>query len=203
MLSKVDGIEHGCYFCIDGYLKTKLVEALGMTPNKFQDFLTKQTQKKTVEEQVDWEEIKNEWVARANEFVSRAKEYLTGFEGVETKVVNVRMMEDRLGEYVAPKLCIELPNELVELVPIGTMLIGAHGRFDLKGLAGTVKWVLVPEGADKPTIRVSIGDDKRKVVESKENEKLAWKLATPPPHIRYLPFDKDIFLEAIMEVSHG
>lgn len=174
-----------------------------MTTSKFQEFLSKQNQEKKIQEQTDWQKIKSEWQDRATEFVQQAQDFLAEFEDVKTEVSQVQVIEDNLGEYRVPKLSIHLPKELVELVPIGTLLIGVYGRFDLKGLVGTAKWVLVREETDRPTIKVSVGNDESGTEESTGSKKLAWKLATPPPNIRYLPFEKDIFLEAIMEVSRG
>lgn len=175
-----------------------------MTSKDFQEFLAKQSQNKQQDEQIDWDETRNKWIASAREFVAQVQLYLNEFPEIETEVREIDLTEDKLGTYKAPKLLIRLPKELIELEPIGTVLIGAHGRFDMKGLAGTVKWVLVPENAEKPTIKMTInGEDESSSAAEQVSEKLAWKLATPAPNIRYLPFEKEILLEAIMEVSHG
>lgn len=175
-----------------------------MTTKDFQDFLTKQAQVKSAEDKIDWEARKNDWIKYATEFVTDVKNHLAEFEEIETKISEVDLTEEKLGTYKAPKLLIYLPKEMIELEPIGTLLIGASGRFDMKGLAGTVKWVLVPENTEKPTIKMTInGEDQGSSVAEQVSEKLAWKLATPAPNIRYLPFNKEILLEAIMEVSHG
>lgn len=175
-----------------------------MTSKDFREFLAKQSQAKHQEKQVDWDEIRNQWLCAANEFVAQVQHYLNGFPEIETKVREIDLTEDKLGTYKAPKLLIYLPKEMIELEPAGTLLIGAHGRFDMKGLAGTVKWVLVPENAEKPTIKMTInGEDQGSSVTEQASEKLVWKLATPAPNIRYLPFEKEILLEAIMEISHG
>ena len=175
-----------------------------MTTKDFQDFLTKQAQVKSTEDKVDWMARKFEWINYAADFINSVKELLDEFPEIETTIIEVELEEEKLGVYKAPKLLIQLPKELIELQPVGTLLIGAHGRFDMKGLAGTVKWVLVPENTEKPTIKMTInGEDQGSSVAEQVSEKLAWKLATPAPNIRYLPFNKEIPLEAIMEVSHG
>lgn len=172
-----------------------------MNSKSFQEFLAKQTQVKSAEDQVDWEAKKTEWIKYASDFTDSVTEFLAEFSEITTQVVDVEITEKNLGTYKAPKLLIRLPKELIELEPVGTLLIGAHGRFDMKGLAGTVKWVLVPENAEKPVIKLNINDEDENLASTPE--KLTWKLATPAPNIRYLPFNKEILLEAIMEVSHG
>lgn len=174
-----------------------------MTTKDFQDFLTKQTQVKSAEDKVDWEARKNDWIKYATKFITDVKNYLAEFEEIETKISEVDLTEEKLGTYKAPKLLIYLPKEMIELEPAGTLLIGAHGRFDMKGLAGTVKWVLVPENAEKPTVKLTTKDSSDQHVADGKNSNLAWKVATPAPNIKYLPFTKEILLEAIMEVSHG
>lgn len=174
-----------------------------MATKDFQDFLTKQAQVKSAEDKVDWEARKNDWIKYATKFITDVKNYLAEFEEIETRVVTAELIEDKLGNYQAPKLIIHLPKEMIELVPIGTLLIGAYGRFDMKGLAGTIKWVLVPEEAERPTVKLTTHDSNDKHVADGKNSNLAWKIATPAPNIKYLPFTKEILLEAIMEVSHG
>lgn len=173
-----------------------------MTSEDFKAFLNKQTQVKKQEDTIDWEAKKTQWIKHANEFVNDVRKYLSEFSEITTSTVSINITEDKLGSYQAPKLIIHLPKEIIELIPIGTLLIGAHGRFDMKGLAGTVKWVLVPVEAEKPTVKLTI-NDKDQPADTEESDKLVWKVATPAPNIRYLSFTKDILLEAIMEVSHG
>lgn len=174
-----------------------------MTTKDFQDFLTKQAQVKSAEDKIDWEARKNDWIKYATEFVTDVKNHLAEFEEIETKISEVDLTEEKLGTYKAPKLLIYLPKEMIELEPIGTLLIGASGRFDMKGLAGTIKWVLVPEEAEKPTVKLMTNDSSDLHVADGKNSNLAWKVATPAPNIKYLPFTKEILLEAIMEVSYG
>lgn len=175
-----------------------------MNPSKFQAFLAEQKQQKQESEQVDWQATKQAWLNQANGFVESIKEFLAEFQSdINFEVERVSLTEEYLGSYQVPKLIVRLPKETIEFVPVGTLLIGAHGRYDMKGQAGTVKWVLVPETAEKPTISIRMADEPEPPKTKSNPTELAWKIATPPPHIRYIPFTQESLLEAIMEVSHG
>lgn len=177
-----------------------------MSPHKFRQFLASQKEAQDEKEVINWTEVKESWQAAANEFVAEIKILLDEFASdIEIKQSEIEITEEELGCYKVPKLEVILPNakQNIEFTPIGTNLIAAHGRFDMEGVAGKIKWVLVPENADKPMISVRI---KSKEIHSDTTEtasKLVWKLATPPPHIRYLPLNQETLLEAIMEVSNG
>lgn len=174
-----------------------------MTSEEFKDFLKKQRQDVQKNDAIDWEKRKERWLSYASQFVQEVRQHLSEFsDDLEVNEAAAFITEDHLGEYSAPKLLINLPNkELIELQPVGTLLVGAWGRFDLKGLAGTVKFVLVPEDAIKPTVHVSINEEGKK--DQPVTDNLVWRVATPAPNIRYLAFDKETLLQAIMEVSHG
>lgn len=175
-----------------------------MSPDKFRDFLADQKQQHSQEETVDWEAIKVDWQDAADKFISQIESFLAEFsEDIQCERKVVQLSEQYLGEYDIPKLIILLPKEMIELEPIGTNLIAAHGRYDMKGLAGTVKWVLVPENAEKPTISVRIAGEPELPETKPSPSELVWKIATPPPNIRYIPLTQETLLEAIMEVSHG
>ena len=176
-----------------------------METNEFQKFLENQKIQKLSATQPDWSLTKQIWIEQANNFVEQVKGFLTEFSpDITCSIQEVDLSEDHLGNYSIPKLIVSLPNEQVEFIPIGALLIGAHGRYDLVGPGGRIKWVLVPENAEKPEIKIQINTEN---VHNEENdqssEKLVWKLATPPPSIRYHPISKGVLLEAIMEVSNG
>ena len=54
--------------------------------------------------------------------------------------------EDPIGSYPVEEMHIQIKNKEVVLDPIGTNIIGAKGRVDMKGSAGIVKFVLVQIG---------------------------------------------------------
>ena len=175
-----------------------------MSPDKFRDFLADQKHQHSEEETIDWEAKKLAWQNAADTFITQVKSFLAEFsQDIQCERKMVQLSEQYLGEYAIPKLIIRLPKEMIELEPVGANLIAAHGRYDMKGLAGTVKWVLVPESAEKPTVSVRISGEPELPETKPSPSDLVWKIATPPPNIRYIPLTQETLLEAIMEVSHG
>lgn len=175
-----------------------------MSPDKFRDFLADQKQQHSQVETIDWEAKKVAWQTAAEAFITQVESFLAEFnEDIQCERKVVQLIEEHLGEYGIPKLVIRLPKEMIELEPVGANLIAAHGRYDMKGLAGTVKWVLVPKSAEKPTISVRIAGEPELPETKPSPSELVWKIATPPPNIRYIPLTQETLLEAIMEVSHG
>lgn len=175
-----------------------------MSPDKFRDFLADQKQQHSQVETIDWEAKKVAWQTAAEAFITQVESFLAEFnEDIQCERKVVQLIEEHLGEYGIPKLVIRLPKEMIELEPVGANLIAAHGRYDMKGLAGTVKWVLVPESAEKPTISVRIASEPELPETKPSPSELVWKIATPAPNIRYIPLTREALLEAIMEVSHG
>lgn len=172
-----------------------------MSPNKFQAFLIEQKQQKQESMKVDWQAIKETWIKQAESFLEEVEIFLAEFQpDIKCEFQRVWLTEEYIGRYEVPKLTLHLPKETIEFVPKGALLIGARGRYDMQGSAGSVKWVLVPEAIEKPIILTQLAESAE--FDSQISD-LVWKLATPPPHIRYIPFNQETLLEAIMEVSHG
>ena len=75
------------------------------------------------------------------------------------------------------------------------------------GDAGTVKFVLVDGRLDGPGLSVAIEtqDKQRGVEEEKEADGIewAWKLATPPPRIKYIEVNAESFFDALMEAINA
>ncbi len=131
-----------------------------MSPDKFRDFLADQKQQHSQVETIDWAAKKVAWQTAAEAFITQVESFLAEFsEDIQCERKVVQLIEEHLGEYGIPKLVIRLPKEMIELEPVGANLIAAHGRYDMKGLAGTVKCVLVPKSAEKPTISVRIAGE--------------------------------------------
>ena len=71
---------------------------------------------------------------------------------------------------------------------------------------GQVKLVLVPASSTGVQIKVQIeqgGKSEEEIQKSKEDngqEEMVWKIATPPPSIKYIELDADSFSDALLEV---
>ena len=124
---------------------------------------------------------------------------------VELTDQEISINEPRIGTYTAKKIVLKIGSKEVSFVPIGTNLIAAKGRVDITGPSGTAKIVLVDAQALKPNIRVTIKvkGENEDPPEDCAPVAWAWKLASPPPTIRYTELNEATLLQSIMEVANG
>jgi len=179
-----------------------------MSTNTFDDFITQQRAINS-SSAIDWHAEKTAWLAALDDFYSKVKEFLQPYieqEKIHLEFEPVVLNEEGIGQYDARRASIRFGSHQIRLEPVGTNLIGAKGRVDLVGPCGTVKFVLVEQTADGPSIKVRIetGGDSRLISETMEHSfGWAWKVATPAPRIRYLPLVAESFYDAIMQVTTG
>jgi hypothetical protein len=104
-------------------------------------------------------------------------------------------------------MAIFLGSDKVILEPIGTLVIGARGRVDMIGPAGTAKFILTGKHANGTRISFGItGENKVAMqarIEPAAADELVWKLATPPPKVRFIELKPETFFSALTEVVNG
>lgn len=170
-------------------------------------FINAKKQNAVDEEKIDWGKHKDEWLQSLNKIYGQIESWLNDLEdsdvisfGYKNKEIN----EEHIGIYNANNMIIKIASEQILLEPIGTLLIGAKGRIDMKGKNGIIKFVLVPKQSGGPSIKVDIAvGDKPKPEEKKEEPEWVWKISTPPPAIKYIELDSDSFSDAVLEVIGG
>lgn len=177
-----------------------------MGSKNLEDFLNRNVQKHSTtehkEKEINWEDEKNKWLKAIEEFYSNVEQWLKPFvekQQIEIKYNEIYLEEENIGKYKTRCMCIHILNEKVILEPIGTLLIGVHGRIDMKGKNGIAKFFWVKENSEGFKINVTIGNEIP--LESKENndqQKLVWKFVTPSPDIRFLFLDADLFADILL-----
>ena len=183
-----------------------MLKETNMGKEKFEEFLK---QVDTQNDQVNWEERKQYFIEKVDEFYSIIDGYLKPYrDKIKIQDNKITIYEDKLGSYEVKKRNVIIKDNIVEFIPVGTNLIGAWGRIDMEGSGGSVKFVLVPKDSIAPKIKVKIlltDEDKKikKETDTAKNIKKVWKIATPPPNIKYLDLDEDIFFDKLMEVIDG
>lgn len=160
---------------------------------------------------IDWRAQREEWLRNLEEFYSIIDQYLAEFvqEGtVSITASSVFLTEERIGAYEAPSRTIFVGVNKVTLTPVGTLLIGARGRVDMTGPAGTAKFILTGKHSNGVRISVTVQSEataqhqiKQKETEAKEE--YAWKIATPPPRVQFIELTSDTFFNALTEVLNG
>ena len=163
--------------------------------------------------EINWDKRKEDWISKLNELYSDIESWLNDLEQeqdvVSIKYIDKEINEEHIGIYTARKMILRIADEQVVLDPVGTLLIGAAGRVDMKGKNGQVKLVLVPASSTGVAIKVQIMEkgeaegDIQQVKKDKDSEEMVWKIATPPPSIKYIELDSDSFSDALLEVIGG
>ena len=197
-----------------------------MTNMSFDDFVNQQIAKK--EPPIDWTQIRDDWMKRLDEFYQLAEGFLQKYieQGkVHTTRSTKQITEEHIGSYDVESLEVQIGTIKVLFDPIGTLVLGVKGRVDMRrvdmrrvdmhrvdmrhvdmhGPHGTVKFVLVPKTDSSPTIRVIVRDSSSETKDEPESvvEEWAWKILTPPPHIKYIELEEESFLSAIMKVANA
>ena len=180
-----------------------------MSKKEFDEFINKQAKKKSDSKPVDWDAQRDEWLYYLSKFYQRVEAFLEEYIKENKLVHNYTVktiFEEYIGGYSAKALNIELGYHKLKLEPIGTNLIGAKGRVDLIGANGKVKFVLVNKASSGPKIKVDVwiqGEKQPEKTDEPAVNEWEWKIATPPPRIKYINLEQDTFLEALMEVIGG
>jgi len=179
-----------------------------MGKQDLQSFINIKKQHAAEEVQIDWEGRKNEWLRHLNALYKDIEKWLSDFENhdmISFEYRDIELNEEYIGLYSVRKMEIKIADELILLTPVGTLLIGAQGRVDVKGKNGTMKFVLVPEQSDSPAIKmpVVVEGETKKAETPEDGKKLAWKIATPPPTMKYIDLNVDSFSDALLAVAGG
>ena len=146
--------------------------------NSFDDFVDRQNKIAEAEQSVDWTKELDEWRDYLRQFKDCIVEFLQ--EHIEQDKVQLEykakyITEENIGSYEVHTITIVIGKTKIELEPIGTLLIGAKGRVDMKGPKGSVKIVLVPKDAKAARIRAQVlSHGEKGNEEKKEKERIEW-----------------------------
>ena len=176
----------------------------------FEDFVDRQHQMANeTEPPVDWAEELKDWKCNLDRFIKKVLGFLSPYiaqNKIRIEYVEKRIHEQHIGRYEVQTIEVMIGNTRVKFDPIGTNLLGAKGRVDMKGPSGTVRFVLVPEGSMGSYVRIRIhskADDSEHHEPEHVTTKWTWKISTSPPNIRYIELQEETFQTAIMEVVNG
>lgn len=173
------------------------------------DAFINQATKKQSEAPIDWDKTRNDWLDYLEQFYETIKGFLADYEKagkLSYTFSKKEIFEAYIGSYSVDVMDIKLGEHRVRLEPIGTNLIGAHGRVDLIGANGKVKFGLVNKKHSAPSyinVTISVEGESKTIKQPAtqiEKLELAWKIATPPPRIKYIDLNPDVFFDAVLEV---
>ena len=175
-----------------------------MTNQSFDEFVSQQSEV-SEEVEIDWAANLRDWKKHLSSFYEKVECFLGPYIKSKKIILSKKIVglhEVYIGDYEVDALDILLGGTEVALAPIGTNLIGAKGRVDMKGPVGIVKFVLVPKGSSGPRRRIQVEEAPTKE-EATPATDWEWKISTPPPRISYIELEEESFQAALMEVING
>jgi hypothetical protein len=151
---------------------------------------------------------KEEWLEYVDLFYKTIQQFLK--EAKESSQLDYDfedkpMVENKIGAYTVKMMNIKFGDYCAQFEPIGTNIIAAYGRIDLKGANSDARFVLVDEEQKRPIVKSFMTDHQNTTfaLKGKQSAKKVWKLATPPPNIEYLDLTEELFFEVLLEVVGG
>lgn len=176
-----------------------------MTKQSFKDFVTEKTAEAS-QKAMDWAQVKAEWIKKVGDLEDSMTLWLGSYkDSVQTGREGIEISEEMIGSYQAPLLVIAIGNNVVRIEPVARFIFGGAGRVDIKGPKGIARLVLAPKDSDGPRGQVegrSSGQASRLGTREAISE-WVWKLASPPPAIKYADLTEESFLDALMAVVNG
>ena len=184
-----------------------------MTINQssFDNFVEQKTEETKL---INWEAKKKLWLTKVNKLYSQIEVWLSDWtrnKKIKISTDETRsIVEEYIGQYQTPIMKISIGDEKIELIPIGTLIIGSQGRIDVKGRAGSIMLILIKKDT-YPDVNIKVFNSERKAKEDKEKKpssisesnsnQLIWKYAKRSPQLEYFELNKTLFEEILMAVS--
>lgn len=160
---------------------------------------------------IDWDKQRDEWLERLDALYAKIESFLTKYlskRQIRAEYVGLILNEENIGRYEARQMVIRIGRQQVDLVPIGTLLIGAKGRVDAIGPAATAPLLLVDKKVVSPAsqVHVQVGVSGRLPEMPKARTpdiEWEWKILTRPPERRFIELTQQNFFNLILEVTNG
>jgi hypothetical protein len=109
---------------------------------------------------------KNQFLKHVDALFADIKQWLKS-EGLNITVESITIDEEDFASYDCPKLIVKnrQSREIAQIVPIGTAILGANGRVDIKGLYDNAIIVALDKGG--PALTTTVRDDNGKILEQR------------------------------------
>ncbi len=182
------------------------------TENKtFDEFVSRQLEADSETASIDWGKEREDWLLHLRRLYKMVESFLSKYVSagqIRLEYRPINLNEERIGSYSAEQMILRIGRQEVDLVPIGTLLIGSKGRVDVIGPAGKAQLLLVDRTAPGPKslIKVTIGvGGKLPVPPSKPTSDIEWewRIVTRPPERRFIEITQESLFQLIMEVANG
>ncbi|MFZ3339500.1 MAG: hypothetical protein WA213_01365 [Terriglobales bacterium] len=176
----------------------------------FDEFVRRQQAEAPIESAVDWDEQRDQWLDHLNDLYAKIESLLRKYISsgqIHLEKRPIRLNEENIGSYTAEQMVLRIGRQEVNLVPVGTLLIGFKGRVDVEGPAAKAQIALVDSKASSAAslIHVSVGIGSKNLALKKAAEPIewAWRIVTPPPERRFIEITQETLFQLIMEVANA
>lgn len=154
---------------------------------------------------ISWTQKRDYFIQAVDVFFEQIEDFLKPLQQealLSTSYADYQIDEEYTGQYTSRQMVISFPDQKVIVTPIGANIVGAYGRIDMKGRAGEVKFLWVSKDAERVGVRTLEGSLKdpsnpQSPVAVKDR---VWKIATPPPTIRFIELNEDTFSDHLLGV---
>lgn len=123
---------------------------------------------------IDWDAWRDQWLQSVRRLYETIEEWLHDLKEDGTVTISYQtrsLSEEHVGEYETECMVIHVGSERIALEPLGTIIVGAYGRIDLRGSNGNVMLV-EPEWKD-------------------------WQIATRTPRLTKIPLTEESFTDVL------
>lgn len=183
-----------------------------MDNKTFDEFVSRQQETDPETASINWEEERDQWLAHLRRLYKMVETFLSKYVSsgqIRVEYRSINLNEEHIGSYSAEQMILRIGRQEVDLVPIGTLLIGSKGRVDIVGPAGKAAMLLVDRKAPSPRslIKVTVGVGGKLPVAppSKPASEIEWewRIVTRPPERRFIEITQENLFQLIMEVANG
>jgi hypothetical protein len=180
----------------------------GVNNREFEDFVRRQQESAKA---VDWNKELDEWLGHLARLYKNVKSLLEKYVSsgqIRIEYKPVELNEEGIGAYEARQMILRIGRQEVDLVPIGTLLIGSKGRVDIIGPFGKAEMLLVDKSAPDPRslIKVVVGvAGKVPAARSEPSRQIEWewRILSRPPARTFIEVTQESLFQLIMEVANG
>jgi len=176
----------------------------------FEEFVSRQLETDPLTASTDWDKERDEWLDHLDRLYSKVEFLLSKYISsgqIRLEYRTIELNEEHIGSYTSKQMMLRIGPQEVDLVPIGTLFIGAKGRVDVSGPAGKAEILLVDsKSSGRPRVLVTIGIGGNLPAfpsKSAKDIQWEWRIVTRPPERRFLEITQQSLFQLIMEVTNG
>jgi hypothetical protein len=188
-----------------------------MPGTDFDEFVKRQQTVKAATASIDWKKERDEWLDYLKALYDRIESYLHSYRSAGQADIAYRdipLIEENVGSYMAREMILRIGLQEILFTPKGTMFIGLKGRVDVRGPVGTSGLVLVNKKAVDAKSFINIQGASGVVgarrplrpspaATPSEPVEWVWKVAMPPPQMRFTDLTQEAFFEMVLAVANG